>query len=211
MAGVYGWMMLGLLVTGGVAWFTANTPALADLLMNVWALLGLVVIQVGVAIFLGTILLRLPPVAATALFLVYSALMGLTFALIIMAYTLGSIATAALITAVAFGALSAFGYLTKRDLSGLALFLFIALVGLVIASLVNWFLANPTLDWVISIVGVVLFAGLTAFQTQQIKRRLAEARDAHGAQQVTIYGAFTLYLNFIAMFAKLLRLLGKQK
>jgi FtsH-binding integral membrane protein len=211
MAGVYGWMMLGLLVTGGVAWFTANTPALVGLLTNVWVMIGVIVIQVGVAIFLSFTLLRLPPVAATALFLVYSALMGLTSALIIMVYTLGSIATAVLITAVAFGALSAFGYFTKRDLSGLGLFLFIAIVGLAIASLVNWFLANPLLDWVISIVGVVLFAGHTAFQTQQIKRRLAEARDARGAQQVTIYGAFTLYLNLIIMFSKMLRLLGKQK
>lgn len=211
MAGVYGWMMLGLLVTGGVAWFTANTPALVGLLTNVWVMIGVIVIQVGVAIFLSFTLLRLPPVAATALFLIYSALMGLTFALIIMVYTLGSIATAVLITAVAFGALSAFGYFTKRDLSGLGLFLFIAIVGLAIASLVNWFLANPLLDWVISIVGVVLFAGHTAFQTQQIKRRLAEARDARGAQQVTIYGAFTLYLNLIIMFSKMLRLLGKRK
>jgi len=211
MAGVYGWMMLGLLVTGGVAWFTANTPALVGLLTNVWVMIGVIVIQVGVAIFLSFTLLRLPPVAATALFLIYSALMGLTFALIIMVYTLGSIATAVLITAVAFGALSAFGYFTKRDLSGLGLFLFIAIVGLAIASLVNWFLANPLLDWVISIVGVVLFAGHTAFQTQQIKRRLAEARDARGAQQVTIYGAFTLYLNLIVMFSKMLRLLGQRK
>lgn len=137
MAGVYGWMMLGLLVTGGVAWFIANTPAIADLLLNVWLLLGVAVVQVAVALFLGTILLRIPPVAATALFLAYSALMGLTFALIIMVYTLGSIATAVLITAGAFGALSVFGYLTRRDLSGLALFLFIALAGLLIASLIN--------------------------------------------------------------------------
>jgi FtsH-binding integral membrane protein len=211
MAGVYGWMMLGLLITGGVAWFSANTPAITNLFMNVWVLFGVLALQIVAALTLGALVLRLPPAVATALFLAYAVLMGLTFALIIFVYTLGSIAVAVLITAGAFGALSAFGYFTKRDLAGWGLFLFIALAGLIIASLVNWFLASAWLDWVIAVVGVILFAALTAYQTQQIKRRLVEARDAHGARQVTIYGAFTLYLNFINMFVKVLRLVGQRK
>ncbi|HMQ29969.1 MAG TPA: Bax inhibitor-1/YccA family protein [Chloroflexaceae bacterium] len=213
MAGVYAWMMLGLGLTGAVAWFAASTPAvLAFIQGRIWVLFALVAVQFVVALILGTMVMRLPPALATVLFLVYSALTGLTLSLLVVLFPIGAIMLAIAATAVVFGLLSAYGFLTRRDLSGLALFFFFALLGLALVSTVNYFfLSSGWLDWLLSIGSVLVFAGMTAYQTQQIKRRLAEARDAHGAGQATLYGAFTLYLNFINMFLRFLALTGKQQ
>jgi FtsH-binding integral membrane protein len=213
MAGVYAWMMLGLAITGAVAWFAATSSAIVAFWQsNILVLFGLMGVQLVVALVLGTLMLRLAPALATALFIVYSALTGLTLSLVALIYPIQAIMIALFVTAVVFGALSAYGFATKRDLSGRGLFLLFSLFGLLLVSLINFFVVRSGwLDWVLSIGGVLIFAGMTAYQTQQIKRRVAEARDAHGARQATIYGAFTLYLNFINMFLRFLTLFGKQQ
>lgn len=210
MAGVYAWMMLGLGITGAVAWFAATSAAFIGFLQaNILVLFGLVGAQFVVALVLGTMVLRLPPVLAMVLFLVYSVLTGLSLSLFMIIYPIQAIVIAVLVTAVVFGALSGYGLVTKRDLSVWGLFLLFGLLGLLAVSAINFFVQSGWLDWVISIAGVLIFAGMTAYQTQQIKRRLAEARDAHGVRQATIYGALTLYLNFINMFLRFLSLVGR--
>lgn len=212
MAGVYAWMMLGLGITGAVAWFAATSAAfIAFLQANILVLFGLVGAQFVLVLVLGTMVLRLPPVLAMVLFLVYSALTELTLSLFMVLYPIQAIVIAVVVTAVVFGALSGYGLVAKRDLSVWGLFLLFGLLGLLAVSVLNFFVGSSWLDWVISIAGVLIFAGMTAYQTQQIKRRLAEARDAHGARQATIYGALTLYLNFISMFLRLLSLVGRQQ
>lgn len=213
MAGVYAWMMLGLGITGAVAWFAANAPAFIGLLQsNIWVLFGLIGVQLVVAIGLGTLVMRLPPALATVLFLVYSALTGLTISLFVLIYPIQAILIALLVTAGIFGALSVYGFVTKRDLSVRGLFLFFGLLGLLLVSTINYFFVRSGwLDWALSIGGVLLFAGMTAYHTQQIKRRIAEARDAYGARQATIYGAFALYLSFINMFLRVLALTGRRR
>lgn len=213
MVGVYVWMMLGLGITGAVAWFAANTPAFIGFLQsNIWVLIGLIGVQLVVAIGLGTLVVRIPPALATVLFFVYSALTGLTISLFVLIYPIQAILIALLVTAGIFGALSVYGFVTKRDLSVWGLFLFFGLLGLLLVSTINYFFVRSGwLDWALSIGGVLLFAGMTAYQTQQIKRRIAEARDAYGARQATIYGAFTLYLSFINMFLRVLALTGRRR
>ncbi len=213
MAGVYAWMMGGLGITGATAWFAANTPAFIGFLQSsVWVMFGLIGLQLVVALVLGMLMLRLPPVLATVLFVVYAALTGLTISLIALIYPIQAILTALLVTAAIFGALSLYGFVTKRDLSVWGLFLFFGLLGLLLVSTINFFFVRSGwLDWALSIGGVLLFAGMTAYQTQQIKRRLAEARDAYGARQATLYGAFALYLNFINIFLRVLALTGRRR
>ncbi|MCS6881223.1 MAG: Bax inhibitor-1/YccA family protein [Oscillochloridaceae bacterium] len=213
MAGVYAWMVLGLGITGAVAWFAANTPAFIGFLQSsIWVLFGLFGVQLVVAIVLGMLVMRLPPAVTIVLFLVYSALTGLTISLFVLIYPIQAIVIALLVTAGIFGALSVYGFVTKRDLSGWGLFLFFGLLGLLLVSTINFFFVRSGwLDWALSVGGVLLFAGMTAYNTQQTKRRVAEARDAYGARQATIYGAFALYLNFINMFLRVLALTGRRR
>ena len=149
--------------------------------------------------------------AATASFIIYSALNGVTFSLLLLIYTGASIASTFMITALTFGAMSAYGYFTKRDLTSMGSYLRMALFGLIIASVINIFWANGTMYWIISYVGVLLFVGLTAYDTQKIKRMGASVEGVQTTQKVAIMGALMLYLDFINLFLMLLRILGGRK
>jgi FtsH-binding integral membrane protein len=209
---VYAWMTAGLLVTGAVAMFVAANDALmAAIFGNSFVFFGLIIAELALVWILSANIGRLPVAAATSMFLGYSALNGLTMAAIFWIYTSASIASTFFITAGTFGAMSAWGYFTKRDLSGMGNFLFMALIGLILASVVNIFWANSTLYWIISFAGVLIFVALTAYDTQKIKRLAAQVSDEGGAGRVAILGALTLYLDFINLFLFLLRFLGVRR
>ncbi|MGL5398915.1 MAG: Bax inhibitor-1/YccA family protein, partial [Plesiomonas shigelloides] len=150
---------------------------------------------------------------ATSLFMLYSALTGLTLSSIFIMYTASSIASTFLVTAGMFGAMSLYGYTTKRDLSGFGNMLFMALIGIVLASLVNMWLKSDTLMWVITYIGVVLFVGLTAYDTQKLKMigEQLSVDDKENFRKYSIVGALTLYLDFINLFLMLLRIMGNRR
>ena len=156
---------------------------------------------------------RLSGAMATSLFMLYSALTGLTLSSIFIMYTASSIASTFLVTAGMFGAMSLYGYTTKRDLSGFGNMLFMALIGIVLASLVNMWLKSDTLMWVITYIGVVLFVGLTAYDTQKLKMigEQLSVDDKENFRKYSIVGALTLYLDFINLFLMLLRIMGNRR
>ena len=213
MTRVYAWMTAALLITAGVAIYTAHSPALLNLIFgNGATLLILCVVELALVIGVTWGINRLSPTMATTLFLVYSAINGLTLASIFFAYSLGTIYQAFAASALTFGAMSLFGYTTKRDLSGLRGFLFMALIGLIIASVINIFWANSTMDAIITYIGVFIFVGLTAYDTQKIKAMSAAAEqygDAAAPGRVAVMGALSLYLDFINLFLYILRLFGR--
>ena len=167
--------------------------------------------ELGLVYFISSRIMNLSLTTATLLFIVYSILNGVTMSFIFLVYTTSSIANVFFITAGTFGAMSLIGYTTKRDLSKMGQLLMMALVGLIIASFANILMKNDTLSLIISYVGVVVFVGLTAWDTQKIKRMLAQADDiSEDAQKIALLGALTLYLDFVNLFLYLLRLLGKR-
>jgi hypothetical protein len=209
---VYAWMSAGLALTAVVAWYVSTNLALVQWLFGSGIWIALIIAQLVLVFTISAAVNRLSPTAATALFLLYAALMGLTLSVIFLAYTLPSIAGTFLATAGTFGATSIYGYVTKRDLTRLGSLLFMALIGLIIASVVNIFLANSTLYWVITYAGVAIFVGLTAYDTQRLKEiAIATANDPRMAARYAINGALTLYLDFINLFLLLLRLLGDRR
>ncbi|HVP66963.1 MAG TPA: Bax inhibitor-1/YccA family protein [Anaeromyxobacteraceae bacterium] len=209
MAAVYRWMTLGLLVTAGVAWYVASTPAALQLVFGTrFVFWGLVLAQFGLVIALSAAVTRLSAGAAGGLFLLYSALNGVTLSVVLLAYTGASVATAFAVTAGTFGAMSVYGTVTRRDLSSWSTFLFMGLIGVVIASVVNVFTKSDMVSWVISAAAVVVFTGLTAYDTQKL-RRMAAA----GAQvaALPVNGALALYLDFVNLFLALLRIFGGRR
>jgi FtsH-binding integral membrane protein len=209
---VYAWMTAGLLTTGAIAMFVASSPALVSLIFgNMVLFFGLIIAELVLVWVLSANIMRLAPATATAMFLGYAALNGLTLAIIFLAYTAESIAGTFFVTAGTFGAMSAYGYFTKRDLSGMGNFLFMALIGLIIASVVNIFVASSALYWIITYAGVLIFVALTAYDTQKIKRMIAEVRDEQSERRVAVLGALRLYLDFINLFLFLLRILGNRR
>jgi FtsH-binding integral membrane protein len=212
MARVYGWMTIGLLITALTALVVASDRAIAQAVLGTGLLWVLIIAQLGVVIVFSAALNKLPvPVAAT-LFLIYSALTGTTLSIILLVYTASSVASTFFITAGMFGGMSAVGYITKRDLSGVGSFCIMGLWGIILASIVNIFLRNPGMYWIISFIGVIVFTGLTAYDTQKIKQSYAINPEGSAAYQKTaLYGAFTLYLDFINLFLMLLRLMGNRR
>lgn len=208
MSRVYGWMFAGLSVTGLVALFTASNEALLTQVIQ-WRW-GLIIAQLGLVFALSGLASRLSGPVAAALFLGYSVLTGLTFSVLFLIYTSASIGSAFLLTAGTFGAMSAFGTLTRKDLSGWSTFLFMGLIGIVIASIVQIFLKSSMLSFVLSCASVVVFAGLTAYDTQKL-REMHAASGYSAAATVSIVGALTLYLDFINLFLALLRLFGSRR
>ncbi len=209
---VYAWMTAGLLTTGAIAMTVANSSALAGMIIgNPVIFFGLMIAEIAMVWVLSANLMRLAPAVATGMFLGYAALNGLTLSVIFLAYTRASIASTFFITAGTFATMSLIGYTTKRDLTQLGGMLFMALIGLIIASVVNMFVASSALAWVISYAGVLIFVGLTAYDTQKIKRMIAEVRGEDGEQRVAIYGALNLYLDFINLFLYMLRILGNRR
>lgn len=209
---VYAWMTAGLLVTGAVAMFIANSAVLTGLIFgNPFLFFGMFILQIIAVVGLSAGINRLSPAAATAIFMGYAALNGLTFAAIFLVYTAASIASTFFVTAGTFGAMSLYGYVTKRDLSGVGNFAIMALIGLLIASLVNMLLRNEALYWILTYAGVLIFVALTAWNTQKIKRLAAQVTDETAAGRVAIIGALTLYLDFINLFIFLLRIFGVRR
>jgi hypothetical protein len=208
MSRVYGWMFAGLSVTGIVALFTAASPQLMTQVVNLrWVLF---IAQIGLVWALSGMAARLSGAVAAAIFLVYSVLTGLTLSVIFHIYTAASIGNAFLLTAGTFGAMSAFATLTKKDLSGWATFLFMGFIGVFIASIVQAIWPNPMLNFVTGCAGVVVFAGLTAYDTQKL-REMHAASGYSSAATVSIVGALVLYVDFINLFISLLRLFGDRR
>jgi len=209
MAAVYRWMTLGLLVTAGVAFYVATTPSVRQLVLgNTMVFWGLVIAQFGLVIALSAAVNKLSAGMAGALFLLYSALTGATLSTVLLAYTGESVASAFAVTAGTFLAMSIYGTATKRDLTSWSTFLFMGLIGIVIASVVNIFTKSGMVSWVISAAAVVVFTGLTAYDTQRL-RRMAALGGSVAALPVN--GALSLYLNFINLFLSILNLFGGRR
>jgi uncharacterized protein len=209
MASVYRWMTLGLLVTAGVAFYVASTPSVLQVVFgNRMVFWGLVIAQFGLVIALSAAVNKLSAGTAGALFLLYSALTGATISVVLLAYTGASVASAFAVTAGTFLAMSIYGTVTKKDLTSWSSFLFMGLIGVVIASVVNIFTKSSMLSWVISAAAVVVFTGLTAYDTQRL-RRMAMAGSSIAALPVN--GALSLYLNFINLFLSILNIFGGRR
>ncbi|MCX8642045.1 MULTISPECIES: Bax inhibitor-1 family protein [unclassified Gilliamella] len=211
MSHVYGWMTVGLLLTALVAWYASTNLQLLQLLYRgMWVLL---IAELGLVFVISGFINRLSGAAATTLFMLYSVLNGCTFSIYFIVYTSSSIASVFFITAGMFAAMAFYGYTTKRDLSAFGRFLFMGLIGIVIASLVNLFLKSEPLMWAVTYIGVFVFAGLTAYDNQKLKE-LGENisyDDQNVFRRFVILGALTLYLDFINLFIMLLRIFGDRR
>lgn len=213
MTQVYGWMTVALLVTATVSIWVANSPTALELIFgNRLVFYGLLIGEFVLVMALSAAVQRVSARTATLMFLGYAIMNGLTLASIFLLYTGGSIASTFFVTAGTFGAMSAYGYFTKRDLTSLGGFLLMALIGLIIASLVNLFWQNETLYWVSTYAGVLIFVGLTAYDTQKIKEmNIIGNAGTDEDRKEAIMGALRLYLDFINMFLYLLRLFGRRR
>ena len=209
---VYMQMAAALTVTGLVAYFLSESSTFWEMLYTNPSLIWITIIaQFGLVIWLSARLQKMTMTAATLLFILYSALMGVTMSSIFMAYTGESIAATFFVTAGTFLTMSVIGMVTRMDLTRLGGILLMALIGLIIATIVNIFVASDTLYWIISYAGVLIFVGLTAFDTQKIKSMITEygAADEMG-YKLALFGALTLYLDFVNLFLYLLRILGNR-
>jgi len=209
MAAVYRWMTLGLAVTALVAWSVATSEtALRLVIGNRLVFFGLVVGELALVVALSAAAARMSAATAGGLFLLYSALNGATLSVVLLVYTGASVALAFVSTAATFGAMSVYGTVTRRDLASWGSFLFMGLVGIVVASVVNVFLGSSMITFVVSCASVVVFTGLTAYDTQKLR---AFARAGGGTGGVAVNGALALYLDFVNLFLALLRLFGGRR
>lgn len=209
MSRVYLWMFVGLGVTGATAFATTTSEELFSLVMRNY--LVLMIAQLGLVFALSFFATRLSAPVAGGMFLVYAVLNGLWLSGIFFAYRLGSVASAFAITAGTFGALSVYATVTKKDLSGWGTFLFIGLFGVIIASIVNLFVHSGPLGFVVSCACVVVFAGLTAYDTQKLRRYFSTAYAGGAVGSIAIVGALTLYLDFVNLFLAVLQLTGRRR
>lgn len=210
LAKVFNWMAIGLGLTGVVAYLTAAS-GLAMQIVASPLLLILVLVELGMVFYLSARVDKLQAATATGLFVGYAVLNGVTLSTIFLAYTSASIAGTFFITAGMFGAMAIYGLVTRRDLSGLGSFLFMGLIGIIIASLVNLFFQSSAVSWMISMVGVLVFTGLTAYDVQRIKNIGEQGIMTQGEEMIrkgSIMGALALYLDFINLFLMMLRLFG---
>jgi len=202
---VYGWMFVGLGITAFVAFAVAGSPAMIQAIAaNRMLFLGLLLGELGLVFYLSARAPQLAPSTAIGLFVLYSALNGVTLSLVLLMYTGASIATTFVVTAGMFGGLALFGSTTKRSLAGAGQFFFMGLIGLVLASLVGMFWHSDALQFLISVVGVLVFTGLTAWDAQRLKQMALTVPDGQSGSYA-IVGALSLYLNFINLFLMLLR------
>ena len=212
MSKVYLWMTLALVVTGMTAYYVASSPAiLYAIVSNQIAFWGLFIGELVLVFVLSSRIISLSFVTASLMFVIYSIMNGVFFSFILLAYTEQSIATTFLITAGTFGAMSLFGFVTKRDLSAMGRILFMLLIGLLIATVVNIFMKAEGLTLILNYAGVVIFVGLTAYDTQSIKQMLQEHGDKEGAEKIALLGSLSLYLDFINLFIYLLRFFGESR
>ncbi len=208
---VYLWMTMALVITGLCAWGTATSPYMVQLVYGNRAVMWVLVIaELGLVFYTTARIQRLSLATATTLFIIYSALNGVTLSSIFMVYAMTSIAKVFFITAGTFGVMALYGYVTKTDLSRFGNLFLMALFGLIIATLANLFIKSSGFDLILSYIGVVLFVGLTAWDSQQIKRALAYQPGLdEDSQKVALLGALELYLDFINLFLYLLRIFGR--
>ncbi len=209
---VYNWMAAGLALTGFIALYVANSETLMRLIFgNQMLFFGLIIAELGLVFYLSARIQKIQAQTATALFIIYAMLNGLTLSFIFLAYTATSIASTFFVCAATFGACSVYGMVTKRDLTGVGQFMFMGLIGIIIASVVNMFVHSSGLQVIISYLGVFIFVGLTAYDTQKLKNMALTqpaGLDAGVVRKGAIMGALTLYLDFINMFLFLLQILG---
>lgn len=209
---VYVWMAMALCITGLTAYGVASSPnLLLTLYSHHWLIIGLLFAELGLVVAISGAINRLSLTTATLLFILYSALTGVTFSSIFVVYTMSSIGKVFFITAGTFAAMAFVGYTTRRDLSKMGGILFMALIGLIIATVVNLFIKSSGLELVLSYIGVLVFVGLTAWDTQKIKVMLAQQYDmSETSQKVALLGALELYLDFINLFLYMLRIFGSR-
>lgn len=211
---VYAWMTLALVVTGLTALYVAQDVRILESLYasrsSIWLLF---IVEIGIVIFLTARIHKMNFATAGILFIAYSILNGVTFSSIFLVYTMSSISTTFFIAAGTFGAMTLIGYNTKKDMSGMGQYLLYALVGLIIASIVNIFMASNGLQWIISFIGVGVFVGLTAYDTQKIKNMFLMYGDDvnESTQKMALLGSLSLYLDFVNLFLYLLRFFGNSK
>jgi FtsH-binding integral membrane protein len=222
LAKVFNWMAIGLGLTGVVAFLTINSQTALQMLFTVqdgyakpnMLLYGLLIAELGMVFYLSARIQKISAQAATGIFLGYSALNGVTLSTILLYYTASSVAATFFVTAGMFGAMAVYGFVTKKDLSSWGSFLFMGLIGIIIAMVVNMFLGSPMISWAISGIGVIIFTGLTAYDVQQITR-MGEQGIMDGGEAVirkgAIMGALKLYLDFINLFLMLLRFMGDRR
>lgn len=214
---VYNWMAGGLALSAVVAFWVMSSPAALQMFINFqtgsptmlfWVVL---IAELGLVFGLSAGITKVKVGTAASLFILYSALNGVTIGLVLLAYTGASVFKTFLITAGTFGITSIWASTTKKDLSGWGSFLFMGLIGIIIASLVNMFLGSPMIDWIVSIVGVGIFVGLTAYDTQQLRAMVLQAANEITVSKMAIIGALKLYLDFVNLFLLLLRFLGDRR
>jgi len=211
---VYNWMAIGLALTGFIAYYVANTPALLNLILgNQILFFGLIIAELALVFTISARVHRMKASTATALFVLYASLNGATLSFIFIIYTRSSIASTFFVCAATFIACSIYGWTTKRDLTSMGGFLTMGLIGIIIASLVNLFIRSSAMHMIISYIGVLVFVGLTAYDTQSLKAMAISQPSDVGASAIrkgAILGALKLYLDFINLFLMLLRILGNR-
>ena len=208
---VYNYMGLGLVVTGLVAFFVASTPALYVPIFSSPLKWVVMLAPLAFVMLFSFKMQTMSASGAQAMFWAFCAVMGLSLASVFLVFTSTSIARTFFIAATMFGATSLYGYVTKRDLSKVGSFLMMGLIGVVIASIVNIFLGSSALQFAISVIGIVVFVGLTAWDTQNIKEQYAENIDQESSQKMAVFGALSLYLNFVNIFQLLLNFTGERE
>ena len=210
---VYVWMTLALVITGATAYGVATSPGLMmTIATNQLLFWGLIIAEFGLVIAISAAINKLSLTTATLLFILYSVINGATLSFIFAVYTMSSIASVFFITAGTFAVMAVVGYTTKKDLTSMGKILLMALIGIIIATVVNIFLKSTGLEMVVSYLGVLIFVGLTAYDSQKIKQMLQTAPDAgEGAQKLALLGALSLYLDFVNLFIYLLRIFGRRE
>lgn len=213
MSKVYTWMSGGLAITGLIAMWVASTPALIQAITgNTFLFFGLIIGEIFLVGYLVSVIKKISAQTAGIIFTAYAALNGLTLAVVFLIYTEQSIASTFFVTAGTFAIMSFYGYYTKKDLTSWGSLLFMALIGIIIASVVNFFMQSEMMYWLITYAGVFIFVGLTAYDTQKIKRMsTATEVGSEDESKNAIVGALMLYLDFINLFLLLLRILGDRK
>lgn len=207
---VYNFMSAGLAVTGIIAYLTSQSPQLMATIYGTPLAWVVMLAPIGLVFFMSARINKMSAASAQATFWVFSALMGLSLSFIFLAYTGASITRVFFISTSMFAGMSLYGYTTKRDLSGIGSFLVMGAIGLFVALIVNMFLQSSALHWAISVIGVLIFVGLTAYDTQKIRNMYSEADGAEIESKKSIMGALTLYLDFINLFMFMLRLFGNR-
>ena len=210
---VYNWMAMGLALTGIIAFGVSTSDTLLRIfILNRFLFYGLLIFQFVIVVALSAALKRIPAIIAIGAFFLYSAMTGLTFSVLFLVYTSASIASTFFICAAMFASVSVFGYITKMNLAGVGTFMYMGLIGLIIASIVNLFINSSSLYFIISYAGVLIFVGLTAWDTQKLKKiSYMQDFESEEGKKIAVMGALNLYLDFINMFLFLLRIMGSRR